>query len=94
MRATDPAAVRPAVPADAYVDLSGRETGPVRLNGFLLGHHDTPRGPQRPLYAPAPLWRTAADADEIIVLELERPGTEPHLRHRPDLGRTTVVTLE
>ncbi|MFG2874882.1 beta-galactosidase family protein [Streptomyces sp. NPDC048337] len=78
--------------ADGFPDLSGWGTGLVWLNGFLLGHYDTPRGPQRTLYAPAPLWRSGDN--EIIVLELERPGTELPLRDRPDLGRPTVVTLQ
>lgn len=43
---------------------------------------------------PAPPWRDGTDENEIIVPEPERPGTEPPLRDRPDLGRTTVVTLE
>ncbi len=86
-------------PADAFVDMSGWGTGLVWLNGFLLGHYDTPRGPQRTLYAPGPLWHastgdTGTTTNEIVVLELERPGTELPLRDRPDLGRTTVVTLE
>ncbi len=80
----------PDRPADGFVDLSGWGTGLLWLNGFLLGHYDTPRGPQRTLYAPAPLWRTGEN--EIILLELERPGTELPLRDRPDLGRPTVVT--
>ncbi|WP_322975605.1 hypothetical protein [Streptomyces sp. NBC_00162] len=79
-------------PADAFLDMSGWGTGLVWLNGFLLGHHDTPRGPQRTLYAPGPLWNTGEN--EIVVLELERPGTELPLRDQPDLGRRTVVTLE
>lgn len=82
----------PGAPADAFVDVSGWGTGLVWLNGFLLGHYDTPRGPQRTLYAPGPLWR--AGENEIIVLELERPGTELPLRDQPDLGRPKVVTLQ
>ncbi|KJY45029.1 beta-galactosidase, partial [Streptomyces sp. NRRL S-444] len=82
----------PDAPADGFVDVSGWGTGLVWLNGFLLGHYDTPRGPQRTLYAPAPLWRTGRN--EIVVLELERPGADLPLRDRPDLGRPTVVTLE
>ncbi|MFJ9939874.1 hypothetical protein [Streptomyces erythrochromogenes] len=38
-------------PADGFVDLSGRGTGLLWLNGFLLGRYDTPRGPQCTLYA-------------------------------------------
>nr|WP_314247751.1 hypothetical protein [Streptomyces sp. DSM 40907] len=74
--------------------MSGWGTGLLWLNGFLLGHYDTPRGPQRTFYAPGPLWHDGADGNEIIVLELERPGTELPLRDRPDLGRTKAVTLE
>ncbi|MFD9333322.1 hypothetical protein ACFWBF_02735 [Streptomyces sp. NPDC060028] len=48
--------------------------------------------PQRTLYAPAPLWRSGAN--EIVVLELERPGTALPLRDQPDLGRPTVLTLQ
>ncbi|AWZ06637.1 hypothetical protein [Streptomyces sp. ICC4] len=79
-------------PADGFVDLSGWGTGLIWLNGFLLGHYDTPRGPQRTLYAPGPLWRDGAN--EIVVLELERPGTELALRNQPDLGRPTVVDID
>ncbi|MGW0363718.1 glycoside hydrolase family 35 protein [Streptomyces sp. NPDC002990] len=82
----------PHEPADAFLDVSGWGTGLIWLNGFLLGHYDTPRGPQRTLYAPGPLWRTGQN--EIIVLELERPGTGLPLRDQPDLGRPTVVTLQ
>ncbi|MFE5676388.1 beta-galactosidase family protein [Streptomyces erythrochromogenes] len=79
-------------PADGFVDLSGWGTGLLWLNGFLLGHYDTPRGPQRTLYAPGPLWRVGEN--ELVVLELDRPGPGLPLRDRPDLGRTTVVTLQ
>ncbi|MBT2468305.1 beta-galactosidase [Streptomyces sp. ISL-66] len=82
----------PGGPADGFIDLSGWGTGLIWLNGFLLGHYDTPRGPQRTLYAPAPLWR--AGANEIVVLELEAPGTELPLRDQPDLGRPTVVDID
>lgn len=79
-------------PADGFLDVSGWGTGLVWLNGFLLGHYDTPRGPQRTLYAPAPLWQ--AGANEIVVLELERSGSELPLRDQPDLGRPTVVDID
>ncbi|MGW2996639.1 GMC family oxidoreductase, partial [Streptomyces sp. NPDC001193] len=82
----------PGAPADGFLDVGGWGTGLVWLNGFLLGHYDTPRGPQRTLYAPAPLWRTGRN--EIVLLELERPGADLPLRDAPDLGRPTVVTLE
>lgn len=78
-------------PADGFVDLSGRGTGLLWLNGFLLGHYDTPRGPQCTLYAPGPLWRDGEN--ELVVLQMDRPGPGLPLRDRPDLGRTTVVTL-
>ncbi|MGW6685197.1 hypothetical protein [Streptomyces sp. NPDC054961] len=82
----------PDGPADGFIDLSGWGTGLIWLNGFLLGHYDTPRGPQRTLYAPAPLWRSGTN--EIVVLELEAPGTELALRDEPDLGRPTVVDID
>ncbi|MEU9160706.1 hypothetical protein AB0D29_10630 [Streptomyces sp. NPDC048424] len=47
---------------------------------------------QRTLCAPGPLWRDGENP--AVVLELERPGTELPLRDQPDLGRTTVVTLD
>lgn len=79
-------------PADGFIDVSAWGTGLIWLNDFLLGHYDSPRGPQRTLYAPAPLWRTGGNV--IVVLELERPGGELPLRDQPDLGRPTVVTLQ
>ncbi|MEJ8640538.1 beta-galactosidase [Streptomyces sp. MS1.HAVA.3] len=64
-----PAGARPAFhrfthalahgPADGFLDVSGWGTGLIWLNGFLLGHYDTPRGPQRTLYAPDPCGTTA-----------------------------------
>ncbi|MCY0962314.1 glycoside hydrolase family 35 protein [Streptomyces sp. H27-H5] len=79
-------------PADGFIDVSTWGTGLIWLNDFLLGHYDSPRGPQRTLYAPAPLWRTGGNV--IVVLELECPGSELPLRDQPDLGRPTVVTLQ
>ncbi|MFF5446195.1 beta-galactosidase family protein [Streptomyces sp. NPDC012888] len=77
-------------PADGFLDLTGWTAGLVWLNGFLLGHHDSARGPQRTLYAPAPLWH--AGTNEVVVLELERPGPYLDLRDTPDLGRPTPFT--
>ncbi|MGW0390559.1 glycoside hydrolase family 35 protein [Streptomyces sp. NPDC003042] len=90
--ALDAESATPAAPADGFLDVSDWGTGLIWLNGFLLGHYDTPRGPQRTLYAPGPLWR--AGDNEIVLLELERPGTALPLRDRPQLGRPTVVTLQ
>ncbi|WP_424216858.1 beta-galactosidase (plasmid) [Streptomyces sp. BI20] len=86
-------------PADGFVDTAGWGTGLIWLNGFLLGHYDAPRGPQRTLYAPAPLWRSGgpdpgAGPDELLVLELDRPGPGLSLRDRPDLGRPTPFPPE
>jgi beta-galactosidase GanA len=74
-------------PADAFVALPGWGRGLVWLNGFLLGRY-WEIGPQRTLYAPAPLWRVGDN--EIVVLELERdtPGPTIDLRDKPDLGET------
>jgi beta-galactosidase len=57
--------------------------GTVWLNGFALGRYRA-QGPQLTLYAPAPLWR--AGRNEIVVLELHRPGPVLELRDRSDLG--------
>lgn len=43
---------------------------------------------------PGPPWHDRVDEREIIVLELERPGTVLPLRDQTDPGRTTVVTPE
>ncbi|MBO0812874.1 MAG: beta-galactosidase [Microlunatus sp.] len=71
-------------PADAYLELPGWQVGYLYLNGFNLGRYWNPAGPQRTLYAPAPLWR---DGDnELIVLEFGDPGSEIVWRTEPDLG--------
>ncbi|MFJ2864278.1 hypothetical protein [Kitasatospora sp. NPDC087314] len=72
-------------PADAFVALPGWGRGLLWLNGFLLGRYSA-AGPQRTLYAPAPLWR--AGANDLVVLELDRHGEAVELRDRPDLGPT------
>uniref|UniRef100_UPI003662939F glycoside hydrolase family 35 protein n=1 Tax=Kitasatospora sp. NPDC059747 TaxID=3346930 RepID=UPI003662939F len=72
-------------PADAFVALPGWGRGLLWLNGFLLGRH-TAEGPQRTLYAPAPLWRPGRN--ELLVLELDRHGEALEVRDHPDLGPT------
>ncbi|MFJ6934440.1 beta-galactosidase family protein [Streptomyces sp. NPDC101132] len=72
-----------AAPADGFLALPGWTKGAVWLNGFHLGRY-WDRGPQRTLYAPAPLWR--AGVNELVVLELHERGTQVELRDRPDLG--------
>ncbi|MEV6969712.1 beta-galactosidase family protein [Hamadaea sp. NPDC051192] len=56
--------------ADAWL-LPGGGKGYLWLNGFLLGRYWS-AGPQRALYAPAPLWQEGAN--ELVVLELEHPA--------------------
>ncbi|MFE2107305.1 beta-galactosidase family protein [Kitasatospora sp. NPDC059463] len=73
-------------PADAFVALPGWGRGLLWLNGFLLGRY-TDEGPQRTLYAPAPLWQ--AGRNTLLVLELARHGDSLELRDEPDLGPTT-----
>ncbi|MEV7416548.1 beta-galactosidase [Streptomyces sp. NPDC089919] len=72
-----------AEPADGFLALPGWTKGMVWLNGFALGRF-WDRGPQRTLYAPAPLWR--AGRNELVVLELHRQGGPLELRAEPDLG--------
>ncbi|MFH8383959.1 glycoside hydrolase family 35 protein [Kitasatospora sp. NPDC018058] len=75
-------------PADAFVALPGWGRGLLWVNGFLLGRYRA-EGPQRTLYAPAPLWH--AGDNEITVLELELHGDAMELRDRPDLGPTAAA---
>lgn len=71
------------VPADGFLALPGWTKGLVWLNGFALGRY-WDRGPQRTLYAPAPLWREGCN--ELVVLEFHRAGPTVELRDEPDLG--------
>ncbi|MFC1408246.1 beta-galactosidase family protein [Streptacidiphilus sp. N1-12] len=70
-------------PADGFLALPGWTKGVVWLNGFALGRY-WETGPQRTLYAPGPLWRPGRN--ELVVLELHRPGPTVELRDRADLG--------
>ncbi|MET8699815.1 beta-galactosidase family protein [Kitasatospora sp. NPDC004723] len=70
-------------PADGFLALPGFTKGMVWLNGFALGRY-WDLGPQRTLYAPAPLWR--AGANELLILELHSPGDHVALVEGPDLG--------
>ncbi|MFJ5546652.1 beta-galactosidase family protein [Streptomyces sp. NPDC093225] len=79
-----------AEPADGFLALPGWTKGTVWLNGFALGRY-WDRGPQRTLYAPAPLWRPGRN--ELVVLELHRPGREVEVRDRPDLGPTEAADI-
>ncbi|WP_369264535.1 beta-galactosidase family protein [Streptomyces sp. R35] len=69
--------------ADGFIALPGWTKGMVWLNGFALGRY-WERGPQRTLYAPGPLWR--AGANEVVILELHRPGSTVEILDAPDLG--------
>lgn len=70
-------------PADGFLALPGWGKGFCWLNGTLLGRY-WEAGPQRTLYAAAPLWR--AGTNEITVLELLHPGATVELVAEPDLG--------
>lgn len=69
--------------ADGFLALPGWSKGVVWLNTFCLGRY-WDRGPQRTLYAPAPLWRTGHN--ELIVFEQHGNGPSVELRAEPDLG--------
>ncbi|MFI6057627.1 hypothetical protein [Streptomyces sp. NPDC051286] len=84
---------RPRLPAHDHqlrlrcADRRGRRADrEVWLNGFLLGRLRTEQGPQRTLYAPAPLWH--AGANEVLVLDLTGAAAPltVELRAQPDLG--------
>ncbi|MFG3052716.1 beta-galactosidase family protein [Kitasatospora sp. NPDC048239] len=70
-------------PADGFIALPGWGRGLVWLNGFLLGRYRA-EGPQRTLYAPAPLWRPGGN--EIVLLETQTHAEAVELRDQPDLG--------
>ncbi|KRV48389.1 beta-galactosidase [Wenjunlia vitaminophila] len=72
-------------PADGFLALPGWTKGQVWLNGFALGRY-WDRGPQRTLYAPAPVWR--AGRNELVILELHRSGGRIEIRDTADLGPT------
>ena len=71
-------------PADTFLALPGWSKGVAWLNGFNLGRY-WERGPQKTLYAPAPLLKRGAN--ELVVFELH--GAEKlsvEFRGRPELG--------
>jgi beta-galactosidase len=72
--------------ADAFLAVPGSDRTLVWLNGFLLGRLRTEKGPQRTLYAPAPLWQ--AGDNEVLVLDLAGAAVPlaVELRSAPDLG--------
>ncbi|MGX9230030.1 hypothetical protein ACWV95_34945 [Streptomyces albus] len=70
-------------PGDGFLALPGWTKGVVWLNGFCLGRY-WETGPQRTLYAPAPLWRRGRN--ELVVLELHKPGGSLQVRAEPELG--------
>jgi beta-galactosidase len=75
-------------PADLFLSTAGLGKGIAWLNGFCLGRYWS-RGPQRTLYAPAPVTRR--DGNELILLELgatARGAVE--FVAGPDLGHTEL----
>lgn len=69
--------------ADGFIALPGWGRGFVWLNGFLLGRYDA-AGPQRTLYAPAPLWR--GGENNLLILEMSTCGDRIEIKDTPDLG--------
>jgi len=59
-----------ADPADAWLLVPDGGKGYLWLNGFLLGRYWS-AGPQRALYAPAPLWHPGPN--DLVLLELDHP---------------------
>lgn len=72
-------------PADGWLAVPGDGDRFVWLNGTLLGRLWS-RGPQRRLYAPAPLWRPGTN--RIAVLDLTHPATHVEVHPDPDFGPT------
>ncbi|MFD7072628.1 beta-galactosidase family protein [Nocardioides sp. NPDC059952] len=72
-------------PADGWLAVPGDGDRFVWLNGTLLGRLWA-RGPQRRLYAPAPLWRPGAN--HVAVLDLTTPATYVEVHPDPDFGPT------
>ena len=69
-------------PADGFLAFPGHGRGFCWLNGFLLGRYDA-GGPQRTLYAPAPLWRPGRN--DIVILDLQHLGYQIEIREQPAL---------
>ena len=72
-----------AEPLDGWLAVPGAGKAFVWLNGALLGRLWSV-GPQRTLYAPAPLWREGEN--ELVVLDLEHLPTGIALVDGPELG--------
>lgn len=70
-------------PLDAWLALPGSDKAAVWLNGFLLGRYWSV-GPQRTVYAPAPLWREGENT--ITVLDVDCLGPVVEIRQEPELG--------
>ncbi len=70
-------------PADGWLAVPGDGDRYVWLNGTLLGRLWA-RGPQRRLYAPAPLWH--AGANRIAVLDLTDAASHVEVHPDPDFG--------
>jgi beta-galactosidase len=72
--------------ADLFLGTAGLGKGIAWLNGFCLGRYWS-RGPQRTLYAPAPVTRR--EGNELIILELgATAGGAMEFVPGPDLGHT------
>ncbi|WP_181785985.1 glycoside hydrolase family 35 protein [Streptomyces phytophilus] len=69
-----------ARPGDAALELPGWGRGWAWVNGFCLGRYWA-AGPQEKLYVPGPVLRTGTN--EVLLLELTAPGTEPLLTPPP-----------
>ncbi|MFJ9390715.1 beta-galactosidase family protein [Nocardioides sp. NPDC101246] len=72
-------------PADGWLAVPGDGDRFIWLNGTLLGRLWA-RGPQRRLYAPAPLWHPGAN--QVAVLDLTAPAAYVEVHPDPDFGPT------
>lgn len=57
---------------DCFVDARNLGKGYIWVNGHNLGRYWTEKGPQKTLYLPGVWLKTNGEANEIIILELEK----------------------
>lgn len=64
---------------DTFLLTPGWKKGVAFINGFNLGRYWPTVGPQKTLYIPAPLIKPNCKENEIILFELEMPGSSIQL---------------
>ncbi|KAL5467307.1 hypothetical protein EMCRGX_G031518 [Ephydatia muelleri] len=66
-----------SVPNDTFLSLPGWSKGQAFVNGFNLGRYWPSAGPQKTLYVPANVLKSAPNVNELVLFEIDNAPCSP-----------------